>query len=154
MPGTLRGCEPVATTISFARVSVCVCPHGDSTLPLPASRPVPLIQSILFFLKRNSMPPVSPLTILSLRACTCVMSIARPPAEREAPFLPVLRDLQGVRVLEQRLGRNAAPVEAGAAERRRALDHGGLEAQLRGADRGDVAAGPGADDDDVVFVGH
>ena len=156
MPGTLRGCEPVATMISFLTRRASACrPSVTSTLPLPASRPAPLIQSILFFLNRNSMPPVRPLTILSLRAWTWFMSMPMAAcAEREAPLLPVLRDLQRVRVLEQRLGRNAAPVEAGAAEHRRALDDRGLQAELRGADRGDVAAGAGADHDDVVFVRH
>src|SRR5262245_40900286 len=72
-------------------------------------------------------------------------------AEREAPFLPVLRDLERVRVLEQRLGGDAAPVQARAAEDRRALDHGGLQSELRGPDRGHVAAGTGPDDDDVVL---
>ena len=40
---------------------------------------MPLIQSILFFLKRNSTPLVRPVTILSLRACTWRMSIAGAP---------------------------------------------------------------------------
>ena len=75
MPGTLRGCDPVATMISRVAESICAWPSVTSTLPLPASRPLPLIQSILFFLKRSSMPPVRPLTILSLRACTCAMSM-------------------------------------------------------------------------------
>ena len=35
---------------------------------------------------------------------------------------------------------------------RRPLDHRGAQAELRGADGGDVAAGAGADDDHVVFV--
>ncbi len=74
MPGTLRGSEPVAMTISFRAVSVCASPPVTSTVPLPARRALPLIQSILFFLKSSSMPPVSPLTILSLRACTWAMS--------------------------------------------------------------------------------
>src|SRR3954447_1706936 len=74
--------------------------------------------------------------------------------EREAPFLPVLRDLERVRVLEQRLGRDAAPVQARAAEDGRAFDHGRLEADLRGADGGHVAARPRADDDNVVLVSH
>ena len=78
-PGTLRGVEPVATMISLAS-SVCFSPSKTSTLPLPASRAVPLIQSILFFLKRNSMPRVRPLTTLSLRVWTWVMSIAGVPA--------------------------------------------------------------------------
>ena len=101
------------------------------------------------------MPPVSPLTILSLRAWTWAMSMPMAAsAERQPPLLPVLDDLQGVRVLEQRLGRDAAPVEAGAAEGRRALHDRDPEPELRGADRGDVAAGARADDDHVVFVRH
>ena len=55
---------------------------------------------------------------------------------------------------QQRLGRDAAPVQADAAEIG-FLDDRGLEAELGGADRGDVAAGAGADDDDVEgCVGH
>ena len=50
-------------------------PPVTSTLPPPASRPVPLIHSILFFLNRNSTPLVRPVTILFLRACTRAMSI-------------------------------------------------------------------------------
>ena len=114
-----------------------------------------MIQSILFFRNSSSTPPVSDLTILSLRAWTWFMSMptAASPSG-EAPFLPVLRDLQRVGVLEQRLGRDAAPVQAGAAERGRALDHGGLQAELRGTNGGDVTAGARANHDDVVFVGH
>ena len=67
-----------------------------------------------------------------------------------------------VRGVQQRLGRDAADVEAGAAQTRLALGVGigvgfaarGLEAELRGADRGHVAAGPAADDEDVEFFGH
>src|SRR5690242_4440444 len=55
---------------------------------------------------------------------------------------------------QQCFGRDAAPIQADAAEIR-FLDDRGLEAELRGADRGDVAAGAGADDDDVEgCVGH
>ena len=55
---------------------------------------------------------------------------------------------------QQRLGRDAAPVQADAAEIG-FFDDRGLETELRGADRGDVAAGAGADDDDVEgCVGH
>ncbi len=49
---------------------------------------------------------------------------------------------------QQRLGRNAAPVEADAAKVL-PIDHGGLEAELRRPDRRDVAARPRPDDDDV-----
>ena len=61
--------------------------------------------------------------------------------------------------LQERLRRDAADVGAGAARGRAALvvlplvDAGGREAELRSADRGDVSAGPGADHDDVKFVG-
>src|SRR5690606_21519593 len=55
--------------------------------------------------------------------------------------------------VEHCLRGDAADVEAGAAERFAALGAGGLQAQLGGADRGDVAAGAGADDEDVVVVG-
>ena len=70
MPGTLRGCDPVATMISFLTAMFCFAPSVISTLPLPASLADPLIQSILFFLNRNSTPLVRPLTILSFRLCT------------------------------------------------------------------------------------
>ena len=85
IPGTLRGCEPVATMICFLAVSVCLSPSVISTLPPPASRPLPLIQAILFFLNSSSMPPVSPLTILSLRACTWVMSRPMAASPRVSP---------------------------------------------------------------------
>ena len=75
-------------------------------------------------------------------------------AERDAPLLRVLHDLERVRVLEQRLRGDAAPIEARAAERRLALDHGHVQAELGGADRGDVAAGARADNQDVVGVRH
>jgi hypothetical protein len=52
---------------------------------------------------------------------------------------------------QQRLGRNAPPVRADAAEKR-ALDDRGLEAELRRADGGDVAAGTRANDDDIEGI--
>jgi hypothetical protein len=75
-------------------------------------------------------------------------------ADREPPLLPVLRDLQRVCMLEERLGRNAAPIEAGAAKHRCTLDDRRAQAELRGADRRHVAARPGTNHYDVVFGGH
>ena len=67
----------------------------------------------------------------------------------------VARFLEQVRGLQQRLRGDAADVEAGAAKRRTLLDDGDLEAELRGADRGDVATGAGADHDNIEgFVCH
>jgi hypothetical protein len=54
--------------------------------------------------------------------------------------------------VQQRLGGNAADVEASAAQRLAAFHAGGLQAQLRRADRADIAAGAGADEDHVVVV--
>ena len=61
----------------------------------------------------------------------------------------LLEQLGGV---QQRLRRDAADVEAGAAEGLVLLDHRHLHAELRRADRADIAAGTGTDDDEVV--GH
>ena len=52
--------------------------------------------------------------------------------------------------VQQRLRRDAADIEAGAAEGRVLLDHRDLHAELRRADGADIAAGAGADDDEVV----
>ena len=70
-------------------------------------------------------------------------------AERREAVAGLLEHLRGVK---QRLGGDAADVEAGAAERLALLDHGDLHAELRGADRADIAAGAGADDDEII--GH
>ena len=51
---------------------------------------------------------------------------------------------------QQGFGRDAADVQAGAAEGRSGFDAGGFVAKLGGADGGDVATGAAADDDDVV----
>jgi hypothetical protein len=52
--------------------------------------------------------------------------------------------------VQQRLGRHAADVQAGAAEGGAHLHAGDLQAELTGADRGVVAAGSAADDHNVV----
>ena len=52
--------------------------------------------------------------------------------------------------VEQRFGRDAAAVQAGAA-RLAPLDHGDPFAQLCRAERGLVAAGAGADDDELII---
>src|SRR5690348_12521576 len=52
---------------------------------------------------------------------------------------------------QQRLGRDAPPVQADAAQQF-ALDDRSLETELRSPDRRDIAAGPGAEDDEIVGV--
>ncbi len=53
---------------------------------------------------------------------------------------------------EERFARDAADVEAGAAEVGVFLDEGGLESELGGTDGADIAARARADDDDVEFI--
>jgi hypothetical protein len=69
-------------------------------------------------------------------------------AGRQPVILGVLQVVENFRRPQQRLGRNAAPVEADAAEIF-ALNNGGLESELRRADRGDITARARTDDDDV-----
>ena len=66
----------------------------------------------------------------------------------------MLDDLQRVRVLEERLGRDAPPQQAGSAERLLFFDDSRLQPELRGTNGRHIAAGTGAYDDYVVFVGH
>ena len=68
-------------------------------------------------------------------------------AERREPMRCLREHMRGV---QQRLGGNAADIEAGAAVGCVLLDDGRLEAQLRRADRADIAAGSRADDDKIV----
>src|SRR5262249_55164006 len=52
--------------------------------------------------------------------------------------------------VQKRLRRDASDIEAGAAEGVVLLNHGGLEPELRGADRTHIAAGAGTNDDEIV----
>jgi hypothetical protein len=54
--------------------------------------------------------------------------------------------------VQQRLGRDASLVEAGAAEALVGVHDDGLESQLRAPERRRVSAGPASDDDDVHFA--
>ena len=84
-------------------------------------------------------------------------------AEIDADFLgddavrgePFAREMEMFGRGEQRLARDAADVEARPAEGRVLLDDRRLEAKLRGADGGDIAAGSAADDDELIIkIGH
>ena len=60
-------------------------------------------------------------------------------ARRQPVILGVLQVVKNFRRAQQRLGRDAAPVQADAAQIF-ALDDGGLKSELRRADRADIAA--------------
>ncbi len=64
----------------------------------------------------------------------------------------VARFLEQLGRVEQRLGRDAADIEAGAAQRLARFGACGLQAQLRRADRRDIAAGASADHQDVIVI--
>ena len=69
-----------------------------------------------------------------------------------ARFEVLVRHVVEVRVLQERLGRNAADVQASAAERLALFDADGLEAKLRGLDGSDVAAWTAADDGQIGVI--
>ena len=56
-----------------------------------------------------------------------------------------------LRRLQQRLGGNAADIEASAPERRVLFHAGGFQAELRRADGGDIPARPRANDHNIEF---
>ena len=71
----------------------------------------------------------------------------------EAEFLGPVHQVEHFGGAQHRLGRDAAPVEADAAQIL-ALDNHDLEAQLRGADRCDISPRPRADHDQVKCFGR
>ena len=68
----------------------------------------------------------------------------------DAPVAGAFYDLEGVRVLEQCLGWNTPPDQAGAAERLLLLDDHNLLPELGRTNRGDIATGTRTDDDDII----
>ena len=83
-----------------------------------------------------------------------LLDIDRDLAHADAEIAEPAERVAELRDPEQRLGWDAPPVEADAAEAF-PLDHGGLEAELARADRRDIAARAGADDGDVKGrIGH
>ena len=68
----------------------------------------------------------------------------------DAKFFGVFEMVPEFSVEQQSLGRNAAHVQAGAAEEAVFFDEGGFQAPLARANGRGVAGGPAADDGDVV----
>ncbi len=67
-------------------------------------------------------------------------------------FFRAVDVLEDVGVFEERFGRNAAAMRAGATKERILLDDGHLHSELTGADAGDIAARTAADDHDVELL--
>ena len=118
MPGTLRGCDPVATMISLRARQRLLLALGDLDRAFAGQTPAAFDPIDLVLLEQELDAAGQALDDLVLpRLHLRHVEADGRLADRQAPLLPVLRDLQRVRVLEERLGRNAAPVQAGAAER-------------------------------------
>ena len=160
-PGKARGFEPVATMTCLAvSVSGLAPATAISQPPSPffTNEPRPWKNCDLVLLEEVD-DAVVVLLHDRLLARHHLRHVDRQVREADAVVGEVMAGLLEVlRRLQQRLRRNAADVGAGAAGRRTALvvlplvDAGGGKAELRGADGGDVAAGAGADDDDVEAV--
>ena len=68
----------------------------------------------------------------------------------EAEILGVSKKIVDFRGSQERFGGNASPVETNAAQMF-PFDNRRLHAELRGANGGDIAAGPGSNDDQIEF---
>ena len=131
--------------------------------PPPRARPrrgrarrgarVPSNTAIPFFFIRCFTPVESRLATARERATTFA-EVEAHVARLEAEVVEMAQQVLDLGGAQQRLRRNAAPVEADAAEVL-ALDERGRKPSWRGADRRDVAAGTAADHDHVeVGVRH
>ncbi len=158
MPGTLRGVDPVATMISLVAASDCLVPSCSVTsTPEAAGQPRGAFDPLdLVFLEEHldAAGEARDHLVFARVHGGHVDRHGGAVNAGESPFLRRLRDLQRVRVFQQRLGGNAAPDQAGAAERFLLLDHRDLEAQLRGANGGHIPARPRANHYNVVLISH
>ena len=151
--GRSRARAPVATMMCLAASSV-VLPSAPATDELAFAGELALAHHdrdlVLLHQVRDAL-----VELLGDRAAARddLGDVERRLVVAEAVGVGVLHVVEHLGRAQQRLGRDAAPVEADAAEQL-ALDDRGLEPELRGADRGDIAAGPGAEDDEVVWVSH
>ncbi len=152
------GTEPLASTTWRARsgLSLPSVPVTSTTRPA-SSLPRPNIGVTPAALRSAATPPVMPLTIAARRFCMAARSRLSPVAPDAVGGELVLGAMPELRGFQQRLGGNAAGIQAGAAECAAAVaiapgvDAGHLEPVLRGADRRRVARGPPADDHHVVI---
>ena len=123
-----------------------------ASLPLPASRASPSMTVTLFFFRRCPTPRESCCATCRERLTTAA-GVEAQVVGLEAELLQVVHEVEDLGRAQQRLGRDAAPVEADAAQML-ALDEAGLHPELGRTDGGDVAAGAPADDDEVELLGH
>ena len=155
MPGNDLARAPVARMTCLVSITERPLAGVDLELVAAATAPVrgssvavPAMCVILFFLNRKPTPLLTLSAMPRLRWIIAGKSGAHVAGD-DPELLGAVEGLEHLGRAQQRLGRDAAPVEADPTEVL-ALDAGGLEAELRAADRRDVAAGAGADHDDIV----
>ena len=149
MPGSGVTDEPVAMTMFFARDAAVADLDrvGVSKLARPFSH------STLFFLNRNSMPCVRPFTASLRAACIVPRSSSTPSAfTPHLASVPSCASSNSSDAWSSALDGMQPTLRQVPPKRLAAFGAGGLEPELRGADRGDVAAGAGADHQDVEIV--
>ena len=151
--GIRRGTEPAAR-MTLSPVICVVEPSGAATVTVWSGPrlPTPLNTSTLRPLHIAAMPPTSPATIFCLRSwVTAKLTRRRAGLDAELGGVGDVAVDRGR--LEERLGRDAATVEARAAEGVH-LDHGDLDAGRRRVERGGVPTGSSADDDEIELIGR
>src|SRR3972149_246448 len=134
-PGSCRALDPVATITFFASTLSVFFPSETSifhVVPPEASLPCPCSQVTLFFLNRPAIPEVILPTILSLRSSIVLRSNLTPEAGMPCALARRVLALRRLPFLDAR----------------------GREPELRRADRGDVAGGPGSDHHHVEALRH
>ena len=97
------------------------------------------------------MPLVRSSTTFSLRAIMALRFSFTEPSIDAMGRETVVGFLEFLGTVQQRLGRNAAYIQAGAAQRAALFNAGHLQAELRRANGRDIAAGAAADDNKIVL---
>ena len=129
--------------------SVCVSPSKTS-MAFAAGQPRRPLDPVNLVLLEEKLDPLRHPADDAILARVHLRHVEADRARSRAgdtPFLRLLDDLESVGVLEQRLRGDATPQQARPAERLLFLDHGDGQAELRGADGGNIPAGARADHD-------
>ena len=157
-PARLFTREPVARMMSVAWRTLAAVARPPSpvwvtrTRPGPSSLPRPWTQATLFLSTRVLRPGPHPLHDLVAAGRHLGVVDGRLAGEDDAVVLEVVGPVHHLGRFEERLGRDAAPMEAGPADLV-LVDERDPEAELGGPEGGRVAAGPRAQDDEVEVVG-
>ena len=149
MPGKVRARAPVASTMFLAAYSSVLPSLVTVSLPLPGKLRLARDHGDLVLLHQEG-DAVRKLLRHLARALDDLGDVELEIVGAEAELVQPVHQVPDFGRAQQRLGRDAAPVEADAAQPV-ALDDRGLQAQLRRADGADIAARPAADDDDVEW---